>query len=394
MNELDTFRTEVRAWVEANYPASLRSPILEGELPMASSKIDFKSADARLWYERMRDKGWLAPDWPAEYGGAGLDAARARIVEVELSRAGCRQPLVSLGIWMIGPVLLEFGTDEQKARYLPGTGRGEIGWCQGFSEPNAGSDLASLKMSAVQDGDDFVVNGSKIWTSYAFLADQMYALVRTSNEGNKQQGITMVLIDMKSPGITVRPIDLISGKSSFCQVFFDNVRVPLKNMVGPLNGGWGVAKRLLTFERKAMSKFSELNLPGPSLVPIVKKALGDANGRIGSAVMRDKVAGLEIETHVQGLTQQRIVEMMKAGKDVTNVSATMKYQLSDTLKKGSETMVAALGLQGLGWESEGFAKDELEATKQWLNDKAHSIAGGSSEVQLNIIAKRVLGLPE
>lgn len=394
MNDLDTFRTEVRAWLEANYPPALRTPMQEGDVPMAASKIDFKSEDARVWYERMRDKGWLAPDWPECFGGAGLDPARARVVEVELSRAGYRPPLISLGIWMIGPVLLEFGTDEQKNTFLPGTGRGEIGWCQGFSEPNAGSDLASLKMAAVREGDDFIVNGSKIWTSYAFLADQMYALVRTSNEGNKQQGITMVLIDMKAPGVTVRPIDLISGKSSFCQVFFDNVRVPVANMVGALNGGWNVAKRLLQYERKAMSKFAEMNMAGPSLLTIAKKAQGDAQGRITSPVLRDKVAALEIETQVQGLTQQRIVEMMKAGKDVFNVSATMKYQSAETAKRSSETMVAALGLQGLGWESDGFSKEELEATKQWLNDKGFSIAGGSSEVQLNIIAKRVLGLPE
>ncbi|CAB1370815.1 acyl-CoA dehydrogenase family protein [Denitratisoma oestradiolicum] len=395
MTALDEFRAEVRAWLESNYPPSLRKPPGEGELPLASSRMEFRSEDQRLWFERMRDKDWFAPDWPQEFGGGGLDPAKVRILEIEQARLGCRPPVVSLGIWMIGPVLLEFGSEEQKRRFLPPTARGEMGWCQGFSEPNAGSDLASLKTAAVREGDELIVNGSKIWTSNAYAADYMYALVRTSNEGSKQQGITMVLIDMRSPGITVRPITLISGESSFCQVFFDNVKVPLHNMVGSLNGGWNLAKRLLQYERKAMSKFAELNLmPGPALLPVAQRAQGDPSGRIADPVLRDKVAALEIEAQVQSLTQQRIVEMMKGGRDVFNLSSTMKYHSAETGKRSAETMVAALGLRGLGWESTGFDEEELEATKQWLNVKGLSIAGGSSEVQLNIIAKRVLGLPE
>lgn len=393
MDELQAFRTEVRAWLEANCPPTMRTPPGEGEILMSCSKNEFQSEDQRLWFERMRDQGWFAPEWPKEIGGGGLDAARNRILETEMARMGCRPPQVNLGIWMIGPVLMEFGTVEQKARYLPPTARGELGWCQGFSEPNAGSDLASLKMSAVQEGDEFVINGSKIWTSFAFAADMMYALVRTDPRAGKQQGISMVLIDMKTPGIQWTPIDLISGKSHFCQVFFDNVRVPVANLVGPIHGGWNVAKRLLQFERAAMAKFSELNMPGPSLRAVAQRVSGDAQGRITSPVLRDKVAGLEMEVHVQRLTQQRIIETAKARKDSFPIAATMKYQMAETEKKLGEAMVATLGLQGLGWESEGFSKDDLEVTKQWLNAKALSIAGGSSEVQLNIIAKRVLGLP-
>lgn len=394
MDELQIFRTEVSTWLEANCPPSMRTPPGEGELVMSGSHVEFQSEDQRLWYERMREKGWFAPGWPVAYGGGGLDAARVRVLETEMSRLHCRPPQINLGIWMIGPVLIEFGTDEQKQAFLPATARGMIGWCQGFSEPNAGSDLASLKMSAVQDGADFVVNGSKIWTSHAHHADYMYALVRTDNQVPKQQGISMLLIDMKSPGIDVRPIDLLGGKSHFCQVFFDNVRVVAKNLVGPLHGGWSVAKRLLQHERTAMSKFAELNMPGPDLVRVVRRACGDTTGRIINAVLRDKVAGLEMETQAQRLTQQRIVEMAKARQDVFKVAATMKYQMAETEKRSAETMVAALGLQGLGWESDGFSPEELEVTRQWLNAKSLSIAGGSSEIQLNIIAKRVLGLPE
>lgn len=394
MDELQIFRNKVSAWLEANCPPSMRTPPGEGELVMSGSQVKFQSADQRLWYERMREKAWFAPGWPVEFGGAGLDAAHVRVLETEMSRLRCRPPQINLGIWMIGPVLIEFGSDEQKQAFLPATARGMIGWCQGFSEPNAGSDLASLKTSAIQDGADFVVNGSKIWTSHAHHADYMYALVRTDNQAAKQQGISMLLIDMKSPGIDVRPIDLLSGKSHFCQVFFDNVRVTAKNLVGPLHGGWGVAKRLLQHERTAMSKFAEINMPGPDLVGVARRACGDSTGRIVNAVLRDKVAGLEMEAQVQRLTQQRIVEMAKARQDVFKVAATMKYQMAETEKRSAETMVAALGLQGLGWESGGFSPEELEVTRQWLNAKSLSIAGGSSEIQLNIIAKRVLGLPE
>ncbi len=395
LDELAKFRVEVRAWLEANCPPSMRTPPTENDIIMSGSKHEFKNEDQRLWFERMRDKGWFAPNWPVALGGGGLDATHHSILEVELSRMRCRPPQINLGIWMIGPVLLEFGTDEQKQRFLPSTARGEIGWCQGFSEPNAGSDLAALKTSGKLEGDHFVVNGSKIWTSYAAIGDYMYALVRTNAAVPKQQGISLLLIDMKSPGITVRPIDLISGKSHFCQVFFDEVEVPANNLVGTLDGGWTVAKRLLQHERNAMSKFTELNIPGPNLLSVAKKALGDATGRIASPVLRDKVAAIEIDAQAQLLTQQRIVEMMKAKKDIFNVTSIMKYQSAETAKRSTETMIAALGWRGLGWEDpDVFTSEELEATKHWLNAKALSIAGGTSEVQLNIIAKRVLGLPE
>ena len=239
MSDIDRFRAETRAWLEANCPAPMRTPITSAEMLWSGSRNVFVSEDQRLWFERMRDRGWFVPGWPKEYGGGGLDAKHQRVLEQEMLALGCRQPQYNLGIWMLGPVLLELGSEQQKREHLPPMARGQIRWCQGFSEPNAGSDLASLRTSAVLDGDEFVVNGQKIWTSYGNVSDWMYALVRTDPAAKKQQGISFLLLDMKSAGITVRPIELISGKSTFSEVFFDNVRVPVRNVVGGINQGWG-----------------------------------------------------------------------------------------------------------------------------------------------------------
>ncbi|MDE2160188.1 MAG: acyl-CoA dehydrogenase family protein, partial [Burkholderiales bacterium] len=261
MNDLESFRVDTRAWLEANCPPAMRQPIVADEMLWAGSRLRFGSEDQRLWFERMRDRGWIAPDWPRDYGGGGLTRAQARVLDEELRRLGCRQPQYNLGVWMLAPVLLELGSEEQKREHLIPMAQGRMRWCQGFSEPNAGSDLASLKTAARIDGDDFVVDGAKIWTSYGDLADWMYALVRTDPAAKKQRGISFILIDMRSPGITVKPIELISGKSSFCEVFFDAVRVPRRQLVGPLNDGWTVAKKLLAHERAAMSKFTEGGAP-------------------------------------------------------------------------------------------------------------------------------------
>ncbi len=261
MSAIEQFRQATRQWLEANCPPSLRTPTPDGEIVWGGRQVDFPSEDARLWFERMRDKGWFCPQWPSEYGGGGLSAEYNAVLESELRRLKCRPAQINLGIWMLGPVLLEFGSEAQKQALLPPMCRGEVRWCQGFSEPNAGSDLASLKTSAVADGDDFVINGTKIWTSYGDKSDWMYALVRTDPKAPKHQGISLIVLDMKSPGVSVSPIDLISGKSAFCQVFFDNVRVPQSQLIGPLNGGWNLGKSLLQHERKAMSKFGEFSCP-------------------------------------------------------------------------------------------------------------------------------------
>ena len=226
MNELEVFRQETRAWLEANCPASMRTPMPSDEMVWGGRTVEFKHEDQRLWFERMRDKGWFCPDWPVEYGGGGLSPQQVAILDAEMRRLHCRPPQINLGIWMLGPVLLEFASEQQKQQFLPPMARGEIRWCQGFSEPNAGSDLASLRTSAVVDGEDFGVNGTKIWTSYGNKSDWMYALVRTGPMEPKQAGISLIVLDMASPGVTVSPIDLIPETIPLFGVVHDRVLLP------------------------------------------------------------------------------------------------------------------------------------------------------------------------
>ncbi|MBK6553352.1 MAG: acyl-CoA dehydrogenase family protein [Rhodocyclaceae bacterium] len=392
MDDLDAFRQEVRQWLDTHCPVSMRGPGPE-EMVMGGSQATFATADQKLWFERMRDKGWFAPGWPAQYGGGGLDAHRVRVLEDEMRRMKCRVPQVNIGIWMLGPVLLEFGNEAQKARFLPPMTRGEQGWCQGFSEPNAGSDLASLKTAAREDGDHYVVSGAKIWTSGADQADWMYALVRTDPAAPKHLGISLLLIDMKSPGVTVRPIELISGASKFCQVFFDDVRVPKENLVGPVNVGWTVAKRLLQHEREAMSKMGDLNLPTQcELVPTVRRFLAD-RAAPGDQAIRLRAVNCAMDEHAYHLTVARMGQQAKARMDVAGLMSIVKLVHTEQDKRKSAVLIEAMGNRGLGWEGDEFTEDELTTVRQWLLSYTLTIAGGSSEVQLNIVAKRVLGLP-
>lgn len=388
MSEIDAFRAEVRQWLEANCPPAMRTPMTGPEMVWSGSKTEFTSDDQRLWFERMRDRGWFAPGWPNTYGGGGLDARQVRVLEEEMVALGCRQPQYNLGIWMLGPVLLELGTEAQKLEHLPPMARGTVRWCQGFSEPNAGSDLASLRTSAVRDGDDFIINGQKIWTSYGNIADWMYALVRTDPAAKKQKGISFVLLDMKAPGITVRPIELISGKSSFCEVFFDDLRVPVRNLVGALNDGWTVAKKLLDHERAAMAKFTEGGAPSHDPLAAAAPYLADAG-----PVWRDKLAGVVMDGHAFALTARRLHEMALARQDVSAVSAIMKLAQTEQEAAKYELLQQMMGLRGLSWEGESFTADEHDICRLWLYTKTYTIAGGSSEIQLNLIARRVLGLP-
>jgi len=392
LDDLEAFRQEVRQWLDANCPASMRMPGPE-EMVIGGSQATFATADQKLWFERMRDKGWFAPGWPTQYGGGGLDTHRVRVLEDEMRRMKCRVPQVNIGIWMLGPVLLEFGTAAQKTRFLPAMTRGEEGWCQGFSEPNAGSDLASLKTAARADGDHYVVSGAKIWTSGADKADWMYALVRTDPAAPKHLGISLLMIDMKSPGITVRPIELISGASKFCQVFFDDVRVPREHLVGPVNGGWTVAKRLLQHEREAMSKMGDLNLPTQcELVPTVRRFLADGAAP-GDRAIRQRAVTCAMDEHAYHLTVARMAQQAKARMDVTGLMSIVKLVHTEQDKRKSAVLIDAMGNRGLGWEGDEFTDDELTTARQWLLSYTLTIAGGSSEVQLNIVAKRVLGLP-
>ena len=394
MNAIDQFREQTRSWLEANCPPSQRKAIPEGEMVWGARKMEFPSEDAQLWFERMRDKGWFCPEWPVEYGGAGLSAEYNAVLESELRRLKCRPPQINLGIWMLGPVLLEFGTEEQKKQLLTPMTRGEVRWCQGFSEPNAGSDLASLKTSARDAGDHFVVDGSKIWTSYGDKSDWMYALVRTDAKASKHTGISLIVLDMKSPGVSVAPIDLISGKSAFCQVFFDAVKVPKSQLIGPLHCGWNLAKRLLQHERKAMSKFGEFSLPTHfHLLPLVKQYLPEATGQSESALVARAVA-TAMNEHSYNLTVQRMGEAARVGQDVSGLMSIMKLVHTEQERDKFEVLLDVMGYQGLGWDPDAFSPQQQAITRGWLNSFALTISGGSSEVQLNVIAKRVLGLPD
>ena len=394
MQDTENFRAETRAWLEANCPASMRQPLTQEQIVWSGSQVKFANDDQRVRFERMRDRGWFAPDWPAELGGGGLTPKQVRIVEEEMLRLGCRPPQFNLGVWMLGPVLLELGTEEQKREHLPPMTQGRMRWCQGFSEPNAGSDLASLKTSARLDANgDFIVNGSKIWTSYGDQADWMYALVRTDPTVRKQEGISFILIDMKSPGITVKPIELISGKSSFCEVFFDNVRVPARQLVGPLNGGWTVAKKLLQHERAAMSKFSEGAAPSHDALAVARPYLYDEDGALIEPVWRDRLAALLMDSHAFSLTHRRVKEEAMARLDVSGPSSIMKLVQTEQEVAKYELLMQLMGQRGLSWEGSEFSANEHDICRLWLLAKTYTISGGSSEVQLNIIAKRVLGLP-
>jgi len=397
MANLQTFREETRNWLENNCPPEMRKP---GDIAWGGRNAQFSHPDQELWLQRMGEKGWTCPTWPSEYGGGGLTKEENKILQEEMSAIGARSPLGSFGIWMLGPALLEFATEEQKKEHLPPIVRGEVWWCQGYSEPGSGSDLASLSTKAVEDGDDYVINGQKIWTSYADKADKIFCLVRTGPQEPKHEGISFLLIDMDQPGVTTRPITLISGKSPFCETFFDDAKAPKKDLVGGLNKGWTVAKRLLEHER---TMISGMGLSGggdgskktkSGLADIGKKYVGtDANQKIADYALRRKVAMHDLNSRAFGLTMQRIGEETKVGAP-SPAAAMGKYYGTEHNKLRYELMLEAMGSQGIGWEGEGFSVEELQITRDWLRTKANSIEGGTSEVQLNVISKRVLGLPD
>jgi alkylation response protein AidB-like acyl-CoA dehydrogenase len=390
MADLNRFRAEVRAWLEENGPESLRGAAggeLEGT--WGGRKATYPNPDTKRWLDACAGRGWTAPEWPAEYGGGGLSKSEARVLREETGRLSLPAPLIGFGLTMIGPTLLQFGTEEQKREHLPRIVRGEIRWCQGYSEPGAGSDLASLQTRAVRDGDDFVISGQKIWTSYADQSDWMFLLVRTDPDVVKQAGITFILMDMESPGVEVKPILLISGSSPFCETFFSDVRVPARNVVSEINAGWTVAKALLQHERTMIADAFGLVGRGAA-----RKGLGDfarnyvdaENGQLDDSVLRDRIAF--------GLTVQRSRDAAKAGHAPGPESSMFKIYGTELNQRRQELRVSIAGPQALGWEGSGFAPEELTLTREWLRSRGNTIEGGTSEVQLNIIAKRVLGLPD
>jgi alkylation response protein AidB-like acyl-CoA dehydrogenase len=355
-------------------------------------------SDVALWLERCAERGFTAPTWPTEYGGGGLSGAQAKILYEEMGAINARTPLVGMGMSMIGPTLLEYGNDAQKAEHLPKIIRGEVQWCQGYSEPNAGSDLAALNSRAEDNGDHFVINGQKIWTSGAATADWMFALVRTDFDAPKHEGISFVLLTMDQPGVTVKPIRLISGSSPFCETFFDNAIASKDNLVGDLNKGWTVGKRLLQFERSGIGGLSGGARPaqsGPSLAEIAKKYIGEENGRISDPAIREQVTALNMNRAAFRLTALRANAENKSGGTPGAATSIFKLFGAALQQDGAELKRELMGFRGLGADTDnGFSPAELTATEEWLHTKATTIYGGSNEIQANIISKRVLGLPE
>ena len=391
-DDLDQFRAETRAWLEANCPPEMREPVrTEKDAVWGGRDQSAMSPAQKQWMDRMGERGWTVPDWPKEYGGGGLSAAEAKVLREEMAAVRARNPLSSFGISMLGPALLKYGNEAQKKEHLPKIARGEIRWCQGYSEPNAGSDLASLATKAEDKGDHFLVNGQKIWTSYADKADWIFCLVRT-DPTNKHNGISFVLFDMRTPGVSTKPILLISGYSPFCETFFDNVKVPKENLVGELNKGWDVAKYLLGHEREMISG---MGLGGGGKNPLIegaKATIGlDAEGRLADPVLRAQIALFEVRAKAFAAQSERFIDELKAGKAHPAQPSMMKYYGTELNKSRYELMMAAGGSDELEWESE--ATNGGREARAWLRTKANSIEGGTSEVQLNIIAKRILTLP-
>ena len=384
MADLDQFRVETRAWLEANCPPEMREPVRsEKDACWGGRRWTFQSDAQKQWLEVMGTRGWTVPDWPKDYGGGGLSPAESKILREEMRAIGARSPLTSFGISMLGPALLKYGTEEQKKRFLPEIARGEIRWCQGYSEPGAGSDLAGLQTKAEDKGDHYLVNGQKVWTSYADQADWIFCLVRTSSE-SKHGGISFLLFDMESEGVSTKPILLISGYSPFCETFFDNVKVPKDQVVGEVNKGWDVAKYLLGHEREMISG---MGLGGGGGSPV----LGTALGEIEDPLLRAEVAMFDVDALAFAAMSEHFLDQLKAGEAHPAMPSMMKYAGTELNKRRHELVMAAGGSDALEWESERSRGGK--AARDWLRTKANSIEGGTSEIQLGIVAKHILRLP-
>ncbi len=401
MSDLEQFRAETRAWLAEYCPEEMRDGDITAENQCwGGRQWEFQSDAQKRWFEAALEKGYTVPTWPKEYGGAGLTADEAKILTEERDRINARKPLSNFGISMLGPALLAYGTHEQKLQHLRGIARGEIRWCQGYSEPGAGSDLASLKTKCEDKGDHWLINGQKIWTSNADISDWIFCLVRTDFDAPKHKGITFILIDMASEGISVKPIVLISGHSPFCETFFDDVKVPKAygegnlSVVGEVNRGWDVAKNLLVHERGMLGTLSPLRgAKGPeNLGSFAAEEIGlDDAGRLDDPALRQKIAQAEIDDWAYTLTVERMNDEANAGNGLGAKSSMLKYAASELTKKGSELRMDIGGTEAATIGPDGIEYDSLANT--WLYNRAYSILGGTTEVQLNIISKRVLELP-
>src|SRR5689334_4897355 len=389
-SELEAFRGEARQWLEQNFP-----PTLKGKSAMMVDEDGPDgSADFAKWKKAMGEKGWGTPTYPKQYGGGGLSTAQARVLQQEMNRIGAFNPIGGMGVMMFGPTLLEYGNEEQKKKHIPGIVKGEVWWCQGYSEPGAGSDLASLRTQCIDKGDHYLVNGQKIWTSGSQFADWCFCLVRTNPNVQKQEGISFLLIDMKTPGVEVRPIRIISGQSPFSEVFFTDVKVPKENLMGQLNKGWTIAKRLLQFERNATdTRRRQMAGDVRPLDEVAKEYLGvDDKGRIADPDLRQRIIKHMMEFRALKLMQQRMLDESKAGQGPSEFTSVAKNSRARIQQEREELLVEIFGEQGLGWQGDQFKQDELDTTRAFLSNKAMTIFSGTTEIQNNIIAKRMLGL--
>jgi len=390
---MSDFRAEVRHWLEANAPPRMRTPPAHpDEIYWGGKKLRYPE-DVVRWCAVMAERGFTAPTWPKEYGGGGLSREDAKILAEEMAVLSLRPPLVGFGLSMIGPLLLQEGSEELKKKHVPSIVKGKVRWCQGYSEPGAGSDLASLTTRATRDGDAFVLNGQKIWTSYGDKADWMFLLVRTSGTGRKQDGITFILMDMATPGVTVKPIRLISGASPFCETFLADVRVPVANVVGEIDQGWPIARALLGHERTMIADVFKEKGDFERMLAAAKASLGITDGRVADPIIRDRMAELEIDQACFDDTLARAKDGAAAGHKPGHESSIFKYYGTELNQRRRDLMMSILGPQATGWDGIGYDESELKATRDWLRSRGNTIEGGTSEVQLNIIAKRVLGLP-
>jgi alkylation response protein AidB-like acyl-CoA dehydrogenase len=394
-DDTEAFRKEARDWLEANFPAELRG---KPDTTLEQMEGGLKPTEAEtLWKQRIGAKGWGTPTWPKEYGGGGLSLAEARVLQQEMAPVGARNPIVGMGPGMFGATLLEYGTEEQKLRHLPPICRGELRWCQGFSEPGSGSDLASLSTKAEDKGDHYLINGQKIWTSGAQYADWCFCLVRTDPKAKKHEGISFLLIDMHQSGVEARPIKMISGASGQCETFFTDATAPKENLVGQLNGGWQIAKRLLQHERNGMgNRMGEARqAQRDDLLDFARKYVGlDETGRLADADLRSRLTLHKMEEQAFRQTVRRAAAEARGANSPSATTSIMKNVSMKVMQDRSEMTLEIMGAQGLGWDGDGFDKEELQTVRGWLAGKAGSIYGGSQEIQNNIITKRILALPE
>ena len=391
--DLEAFRAEAREWLEANFPPALRGKSMANELQDG----DTPSADLMLWRQRIGDKGWATPMWPKTYGGGGLSVKASRVLQQEMAKAGAFNPLMfGMGITMIGPTLLDYGTEEQLAQHLPGIIKGTARWCVGYSEPGAGSDLASLQMKCEDKGDHWLVNGQKVWTSGAQYSDWCGALVRTDPSAKKHEGISFLLISMRQSGVETRPIKLIAGASPFCETFFTDATATKDSILGELNKGWTVGKRLLQHERASQTGApSGGGARAERFQDVAKRYVEVAeDGRIADGGLRSRITAHLMDGQAHTLTLARArAESLNDGNP-SAAASVLKNSATNVAQIRAELTLEVMGHQGLGWEGDTFTAEELGTVRGWLGGKAMSIYGGSAEIQNNIISKRILGLPD